>query len=40
MEVKGKISKVPVLISVISVLFFIPLLLMIIFRTILLDYIG
>ena len=40
LEVKGKISKVPVLISVISVLFFIPLLLMIILVPILLDYIG
>ncbi len=40
LEVKGKISKVPVLISVISVLFFIPLLLMIILGPILLDYIG
>lgn len=40
MEVKGRISKVPVLISVISVLFFIPLLLLIILGPILLEYIG
>jgi len=40
MEVKGKISKVPVLISVISVLFFIPLLLMIILGPVILEYIG
>ena len=40
LEVKGNISQVPVLISVISVLFFIPLLLMIILGPILLDYIG
>ncbi len=39
-EVKGKISKVPVLISVISVLFFIPLLLLIILGPIVLDYFG
>lgn len=38
MEVKGKISKVPVLISVISVFFFIPMLLIIILGPILLDY--
>ena len=38
MEVKGKISKVPVLISVISVLFFIPLVLLLIVGPILLDY--
>jgi len=38
MEVKGKISKVPVLISVISVLFFIPLLLILILGPILLGY--
>ena len=37
-EVKGKISKVPVLISIISVLFFIPLLLLIILGPIILDY--
>lgn len=40
LEVKGRISKVPVLISVISVLFFIPLLLILILGPILLDYIG
>ena len=40
MEVKGRISKVPVLISVISVLFFIPLLLLIILGPILLEYLG
>lgn len=38
MEVKGKISKVPVLISVISVLFFVPLLLIIILGPVLLEY--
>lgn len=38
MEVKGKIAKVPVLISVISVLFFIPLLLIIILGPVLLEY--
>ena len=40
MEIKGKISKVPVLISVISVLFFIPLLLLIILGPVILEYIG
>ena len=40
MEVKGRISKVPVLISVISVFFFIPLLLLLILGPILLDYLG
>lgn len=40
LEVKGRISKLPVLISVISVLFFIPLLLILILGPILLDYIG
>lgn len=40
MEVKGRISKVPVLISVISVLFFIPLLLLLILGPIFLDYFG
>lgn len=38
MEVKGRISKVPVLISVISVLFFVPLLLIIILGPVLLEY--
>ena len=40
MEVKGRISKVPVLISVISVFFFIPLLLLLILGPILLEYLG
>lgn len=40
MEVKGRISKVPVLISVISVFFFIPLLLLLILGPIFLDYFG
>jgi len=38
MEVKGKIAKVPVLISVISVLFFVPLLLIIILGPVILEY--
>ncbi|MBQ2873081.1 MAG: type II secretion system F family protein [Bacilli bacterium] len=38
MEVKGRISKVPVLISVISVLFFVPLLLIIILGPVLLEF--
>ena len=38
MEVKGRISKVPVLISIISVLFFVPLLLIIILGPVLLEY--
>lgn len=40
MEVKGRISKVPVLISVISVLFFVPLLLLIILGPVILEYLG
>ncbi len=40
MEVKGRISKVPILISVISVLFFIPLLLLLILGPIILEYLG
>lgn len=40
MEVKGRISKVPILISVISVLFFVPLLLLLILGPVLLEYIG
>ncbi len=40
MEVKGRISKVPVLISVISVFFFVPLLLLLILGPIILDYLG
>lgn len=39
MMVKGKISKVPVYISIISVLFFIPLILLIILGPIILNYI-
>lgn len=38
MEVKGKIAKVPVLISIISVLFFVPLLLIIILGPVILEY--
>lgn len=38
MEIKGRISKVPVLISVISVLFFVPLLLIIILGPVLLEF--
>lgn len=38
MEVKGRIAKVPVLISVISVLFFVPLLLIIILGPVILEY--
>ena len=38
LEVKGKISKVPVLISVISVFFFIPLLLLIIIGPVILEF--
>lgn len=40
MEVKGKISKVPILISVISVLFFIPLVLLLIIGPIVLEYLN
>lgn len=40
MEVKGRISKVPILISVISVFFFIPLVLLLIIGPIILDYFG
>ena len=40
MEVKGRISKVPILISVISVLFFIPLLLLLIVGPIILGYLD
>ena len=40
MEVKGRISKVPILISVISVFFFVPLLLLLIVGLIILDYFG
>ena len=38
MEVKGRIAKVPVLISIISVLFFVPLLLILILGPVLLEY--
>ena len=38
MEVKGKISKIPVMISVISVLVFIPLLLILILGPVILEY--
>ena len=38
MEVKGRIAKVPVLISVISVLFFVPLLLILILGPVVLEY--
>lgn len=40
MEVKGKISKVPIYISVISVFFFVPLLLLIILGPVILEYFG
>lgn len=40
MEVKGRISRVPILISVISVFFFIPLLLLLIIGPIILEYLG
>lgn len=40
LEVKAEISKVPIKISIISVFFFIPLVLLIILAPVLLDYIG
>ena len=40
LEVKAKISKVPIKISVISVFFFIPLILLIILGPVILGYIG
>lgn len=40
MEIKSEISKVPIKISVISVLFFVPLILIIILAPVLLSYIG
>jgi len=40
MEVRAKISKVPTKISVISVFFFIPLILIIVLGPVLLNYIG
>ena len=40
LEVKGEISKIPIKISIISVFFFIPLILVIILAPVLLGYIG
>jgi len=40
MEIKAEISKVPVKISIISVLFFVPLILLIILAPVILSYIG
>ena len=40
LEVKSEISKIPIKISVISVLFFIPLILILILAPVLLNYIG
>ena len=40
MEIKSAISKIPIKISVISVLFFVPLILIIILGPVLLDFIG
>lgn len=40
LEVKAEISKVPIKISVISVFFFVPLVLLIILAPVLLDYLG
>lgn len=40
MEVKAEISKVPIKISIISVLFFVPLILLIILSPVLLNYLG
>lgn len=40
MEVKGEIAKVPIKISIISVLFFVPLVLLIILGPVLLSYVG
>ena len=40
MEVKGDISKIPIKISIISVLFFIPLVLIIILGPVILQYLG
>ncbi len=40
LEVKAEISKVPIKISVISVFFFVPLILLIILAPVLLDYLG
>ena len=40
MEIKSEISKVPIKISIISVFFFIPLLLIIILAPVILEYIG
>lgn len=40
LEVKGRISKVPILISVLSVLFFVPLMFLILLGPVLLNYLG
>lgn len=40
MEVKSQISKIPIKISVISVLFFVPLILLIILAPVILNYLG
>lgn len=40
METKAKISKIPVQVSVISVIFFIPLMLLMILAPVLIDYLG
>jgi len=40
LEVKAEISKIPIKISVISVLFFIPLILLIILGPVILTYLG
>ena len=40
MVIANRISKVPILISIISVLFFVPLILLIILGPIILEYLG
>lgn len=40
METKAKISKIPIKVSVISVIFFIPLMLLMILAPVLIDYLG
>ena len=40
LEVKAEISKVPIKISIISVFFFVPLVLLIILAPVLLEYLG
>ena len=40
LEIKAEISKVPVKVSIISVLFFVPLILLIILGPVILTYIG